>query len=169
MDVWPVYMSVYHAHAWFPLGPEERVRFPTGATGSCELPCESWEWNPGHLNHQVISPALLSAGFWSFEILLPFCIGIYIYSLYSLPIAHFVLYICLKLLSCFIFIFSESHISYELEVFVCFWSVSRLSLRGTETLSWECSGLVTSSWVFLGNLVEFPAQPETQNMLYRLN
>lgn len=35
--------------------------------------------------------------------------------------------------------------------------------------SWECSGLVTCSWVFLGNLVEFSAQPETQNMLYRLN
>lgn len=126
VDVFPAYMSLCHAHAWFPLRPGKGVRFPTGATGNCEPPCECWEWNPGLLNHQVISPAPLSAGFWncgSLKILLLFCsryLNLFTYLLYSLPIAHFVLYICLKRRSCFIFIFSDSHIFYEYEIFCVF-------------------------------------------------
>lgn len=43
----PAHMSVYHIHAWCPMGPEEGIISPrTGVTANCQLPRGCWELHP---------------------------------------------------------------------------------------------------------------------------
>ena len=54
-SVLPECMYVHHGCAWCSWGPGKEIRFPgPGDRGGCELPCRSWELNPGLLREQQV-------------------------------------------------------------------------------------------------------------------